>query len=389
MAPALNVQALIERATSKTGLADLGDPPWREGLEVLVEALEREAQLSDVGRLAFARRLTHLLECRMGIVDWQRRYPEMFLQRITRPAIIIGLPRTGTSALSNLLLQDPATRSLRYWEAADPTPPPEAATYHTDPRIAERQRKIDALHQQLPALKMVHAAAATSAAEGGEVLMMAFASLHFPSFAAVPSYERWLLAQDMVGPYAFQRGFLQLLQWRCPPTRWHLKNPADMFFLGAVRAVFPDAVFIWTHRDPAHVLASTCSLYALSRGIAGDPVDRLSLGAEHIERWSECVARAMAYRDAHRDIFYDLKMRDLVADPIGTVARVYGWLGWPFTAEAEAAMVKWAAENPQGVHGRHEPNPADFGLNLDAVRERFAEYLERFDLVDARGAKAK
>jgi len=388
MGPSLSAQALIERATTKTGLTEFGDPPWRDGLEILIASLEREAQLNDVGRLAFARRLTHLLETRLGIVDWQRRHPEISLQQITRPAIIIGLPRTGTTALSNLMLQDPATRSLRYWEVAEPTPPPEAATYHTDPRIAERQRKIDALHQQVPALKVLHAATATSAAEGSELLMMTFASFHFVAYAAMPTYERWWLAQGMASAYGFQRGVLQLLQWRCPPTRWHLKNPADMFCLGAVRAVFPDAVFIWTHRDPARLLASICSLYATSRGMGTDCVDRLSLGAEHLERWSECIGRAMAYRQAHRQIFLDLQMRDIVADPIATVARVYEWLGWPFTTEAEMAMARWAEENPQGVYGRHDPNPADFGLDLDAVRERFAEYLERFDLGETRGGQA-
>jgi len=388
MVPALNVQTLIEQATAKTGIDDFGGPPWREGLGILVESLVREAQLNELGCLAFARRLTHLLETRLRIVDWQRRCPEIGLQRISRPAIVVGLPRTGTTALSNLLLQDPATRSLRYWEVADPTPPPEAATYYNDPRIAERQRKIDALHQQVPELKMLHAASATSAAESSELLMMTFASFHFVAYAAIPTYERWWLAQDMTGAYGFERGVLQLLQWRCPPTRWHLKNPADMFCLGAVRAVFPDAVFIWTHRDPAHVLASICSLYGTSRGMGTDWRDRLSLGSEHLERWSECITRALAYRDAHREIFFDLRMRDIVADPIGTVARVYEWLEWPFPAEAEAAMARWAEDNPQGVHGRHDPNPADFGLDLDVVRQRFAQYLERFDLEEKRGGVA-
>jgi hypothetical protein len=389
MRTALDPVALVDQATGRTALHDFGGLPWREGFERLVGALEHEAELNEAGRVLFSRRLVGALQWRLRVIDWRRHHPEIGDQGITRPVIIVGLPRTGTTALSNLLLQDPATRSLRYWEVAAPTPPPEAATYHTDPRIQERQRKIDAMHELVPELKRLHTATATSTAETGELLMLSFASFHFIALADVPSYERWWLQQDMVGAYRFTREILQLLQWRCPPTRWHLKNPADVFCLEAVRAVFPDAVFIWTHRDPAKVLPSTCSLSALNRGMVSDRVDRVRLGAEQVELWGEGIDRALAYRQALGDgIFLDVHMRDLAADPIGTVARIYAWLGWPFTADAEAAMAKWAAAGRDGGHGRDEPDPEAFELRPEAVRERFAAYIQRFGLVEGKGAVA-
>jgi len=373
---------LIEAARATSGLDDFGDPFWREGYDRLVASLRGEAKLNAIGLQAFTLRLRGYLEQRLHVVDWRKRHPEIGAEPVVAPLIITGLPRTGTTALSNLLAQDPATRSLRVWESGTPTPPPERATYESDPRIAAAQRGIDLMGQIVPELKTMHDDTATSTAEAIDLLGMSFRTHHFGGMARVPSYDRWLLDCDMRGAYAFHRETLQLLQWRCPPLRWHLKNPPDVFCLEAVCDAYPDAIFVWTHRDPAAVLPSVCSLIATVRGMTSDTVDCIALGAEMLEAWQLGIARALAFRAAHPDVrFVDVYMRDLVADPLATAAALYQRVGWHFDAAAEAALAAWIGANPPARHGEHRPDPSRYGLEAAEVRSRFASYIERFDVV--------
>jgi Sulfotransferase family len=372
--------ALVDEAVAATGLDDLGPDGWQEGLEVLCRALDEEARLNGVGVLAFTERLGAALRSRLAVVEWRATHPEVAEEVIEGPVIITGLPRTGTTALSNLLAQDPATRSLQVWESASPVPPPEAATYATDPRIAQVQAGLDLFHQMVPEMKLMHDDTATSTAEHIDLLAMTFSTNHFGGMARIPSYDTWWLATDVAPAYRFHHDVLQVLQSRCPPTRWHLKNPPDLFCLDAVIEAYPDVRFIWTHRDPAAVLPSVTDLIRLVTGMATDDLDRLELGAYQVELWGTAVDRGLAARDRMgEDRFVDVQVRDLVADPVATVAGIYEAVGWPFTAEAEAGVSGWWADNPPGKHGAHEPDPAAYGLDPDVLRHRFADYLERFD----------
>jgi len=374
-------QAVIDEVRRDTGLDDFGAPTWTEGFDRLVAALNAEANLNAIGHHAFALRLRAYLTERLRIVDWRRRHPEMAAEPIDAPVIITGLPRTGTTALSNLLAQDPDTRSLRVWESAAPTPPPEADTYATDPRIEEAQRGIDLMGEMLPELRRMHDDTALSTAEAIDLLGMSFRTHHFGGMARIPSYDAWVVDCDMRSAYRFHRDVLQLLQWRCPPRRWHLKNPPDVFCLEAVADAYPDAVFIWTHRNPVRVLPSVCSLIATVRSMTSDEVDRLGLGAEMLALWSEGIARARAFRRRNPGVrFVDVYMDDLVADPMATIDALYDALGWQATAAGRAAIETWSRENPPGRHGAHRPGPSEFGLRTEAVRQRFADYITDFDL---------
>jgi hypothetical protein len=293
--------------------------------------------------------------------------------------IVVGLPRTGTTALAHLLAADPDTRSLRTWEASAPTPPPDAATYESDPRIAATQEGIDLSHQVMPDLPRLYFSAATSPSEALDLMGMSFRAFQQQGQANVPSYENWLLGCDMAGAYEFERQVLKLLQWRCPPTRWAWKNPPDVFWLEDVRAAFPDAVFIWTHRDPYAALVSVSSLVAVVRALGTDTLDRKALGRRQLELWGEAIDRGLAARERlGEETFIDVWMADLAADALGCVAAIYDRLGWPLTEQAERAMRAWLADNPRHGRGDHDPDPAEFGLVDRVVRDRFAAYLARF-----------
>jgi hypothetical protein len=382
----MDAGALVDGAVASTGLDDFGDGAWRDGLDVFCDALNREANLNEIGVAVHEGRISHLLAERLRIVDWHQRHPEIGAQAIRRPAIVVGLPRTGTTALAHLLAADPDSRALRTWEAAAPTPPPETATEMTDPRIAATQAGIDMSHQLMPGLPRLYFATATSPSESLDLTGMSFRAFQAEGQAHVPSYEAFLLSCDMTGAYQFQRKAHQLLQWRCPPTRWAWKNPPDLFSLPAVRAVFPDATFIWTHRDPFAAMASVCSLIAVVRMFCTDEIDRLGLGPRQTDLWAEATDRGLAAREQlGDDAFADVWMDDLVGDPMRTMHQLYERLGWPLTARAERGMRDWLAGNPQHGRGGHDPSPAEFGLDAAAVGERFASYRRRFGREDTDG----
>jgi len=377
-------EELVERAVEATGCDDFGADGWQEGLDVLLDALAGEARLNQLGELAFTERIGNALRSRLEVVAWRRDHPEVADEVVEGPVVITGLPRTGTTALSNLLAEDPGTRSLRVWESASPIPPPDAATYASDPRIAATQVGLDLFHEMVPEMRVMHDDDATSTAEAIDLLAMSFATNHFGGMAMIPSYDGWWLATDMTAPYRLHHQVLQILQSRCPPTRWHLKNPPDLFCLDAVVAAYPGARFLWTHRDPVTVVLSMCDLIAVVTGAATDELDPVWLGGHLVDLWAEGAQRGLAARARlGEDRFVDVHVGDLVRDPVATVAAAYEGIGWPFTADAESAVAAWWAANPPGRHGTHEPDPARYGLDPAGVRERFAGYLARFGSPDA------
>ncbi len=378
----LDAATMVAEAETDAGTDDWGEPSgyWREGLDVLVDALESEARLSETGRMAMGVRLGQYLRNRLAVVDWRAGHGDELDVAIEGPLIITGLPRTGTTALSNLLAADPATRSLRVWESGSPVPPPEAATQHDDDRIAATQAGLDIFEQMVPAMKAMHHDTATSTAESIDLLGMSFHTHHFAGMADVASYDQWWLECDMVPAYRFHREVLEMLGSRCPPRRWHLKNPPDLFCLEAVAAVYPEARFVWTHRHPADVLASVASLVATVQTLVTDDVDAHGVGAHQLDLWATAVERGMGWRADHPDRFVDVAMVDIVSRPVEAVAGIYDAAGWELTADAEQAMATWAEANALGRHGEHRPDPAEFGLDPARITERFVEYVDRFGL---------
>jgi hypothetical protein len=376
---ALSPDELCAAARAETGLDDFGGESFREGLAILCAALDGEAGLTAIGRHVARSQLLRLLQNRLRIRDWMRRHPEIEAQDVPGPVFMIGLPRTGTTALAALLSRDPERRSLLSWEAANPIPPPEAATRATDPRIAATQTGIDAMHAMRPEIRAMYDSSATGSTECQDLLGMEFRTQHFCGQYWVPSYAAWQRDCDMGPAYRQHRRALQLLQWRTPPPRWHLHSPVHMLSLEALLAVYPDARFLMTHRDPAKVLGSVCSLVSAMLSLASERRDAGEVGRAQVDCWAEALARAVRFRDRlGEDRFADVYFGDLVAHPVAAVERAYARLGLPFTAAARSGMAEWAAANPKGRHGAHRYDLADYGLDADRVRRRFAFYTERF-----------
>ena len=229
-------------------------------------------------------------------------------------------------------------------------------------------------------MKQMLPSSATSPTEDQLTMGYDFKSQIFQSSFRIPTYAEWFNTRaDLVPTFTYVKRVLKLLQWRCPPTRWRLKNPTYSLFIDQLDQVFPDARYCMTHRDVANVIPSVADLYfELSKPNTDQP-DKAWLGQITADSSLLGMERLIAFRDKGNDHrFFDIYFAPFQKDPFPVMQRLYDFLGEEFTPEALAAMTGWREDTPRDKHGRHEYNPAEFGLDTARLRERFAFYSERF-----------
>jgi hypothetical protein len=376
----MHADRLVADARAVTGLEDLGADTWREGLDRYLVALEAEADLTELGEVALEAQIVANLANRLRVTDWWAGHPELAQQRIERPIVVLGLPRTGTTLLSELLHRDPANRSLMRWEAGSSVPPPRADEMETDLRIDEARASAGGMDALNPGFKAIHYEAPDGPTECVAVLAQDFKSLLWSVIAHVPSYDAWLLECDETSAYAYHRAVLALLQSEAP-GRWALKTPHHCLGVGELAAQYPDARFVMTHRDPVTVMASVCSLTRSLSGTFTDADHTASIAETWTTIAATLVERVMGWRDERGDgRFVDVAYDDLVRDPVGVVAGLYEHFGEDLSTQAEAAMRRYVAEHPKGEHGRHEYRLDELGLDAGALEERLGAYRRRFDI---------
>lgn len=371
--------ALHDEAIAAAGSDDFGDPTYRDALRVILAAYDREARFHDAGRAAARANLVQLLATRLRS---ERRLKERgagTTATIHRPLVVLGLVRTGSTALHHLLAQDPQLQSLEYWLAARPQrrPPPDGWTSHADFQAAVAE--IEAMYAFDPALRTIHLMAADLAEECRHFLAQSFTDDSFEVNATVPSYTRWYEGGRHVAAYRRHRALAQLVGGD-DRRRWLLKYPVHLKHLAALLEVYPDACVIQTHRDPTQVMASYVELIAGFRAIFERDIDRAAIAREQLEVWAAGAERALAVRAKHDPAqFHDVFFRDFVADPIATVRTIYDRFGLVLSEEAERRMRAWQGGNPDG--GKRPPRVwEDVELPRAAVLERFATYMRHFDL---------
>jgi hypothetical protein len=377
----LDAAALLARARRSTGLGDFGDDAFRAPLQRLVASLEDEARLTPLGRVIARSDLLRLLENRLRVHELRKRHPEIDAGAVERPLFILGLPRTGTSILHELMAQDPANRVPMTWEVMHPFPPPEAASFESDPRIAQVDRHFSGVDRVLPDFKSMHPMAAQLPQECVAITQHEFASMIWHTSNRVPGYQEWLDGADLHWVYASHRRWLQYLQWKAPASRWVLKSPGHLWALDALLSVYPDARIVQTHRDPLKVVASLVSLVCTLRSMAMDEVDPQEIGSDWTQRLARGLARTMRVRDRGAlpaSQVFDMAFGEFMADEIAMVRRIYEHFGMPYTPEAESRMRSFLAANRVDKHGRHSYGLALGGLEAATERKRYAEYQERY-----------
>lgn len=377
----LDVDDLIAQAVGGAGADDFGVDTWQEGLEILVRSFNTEAWLTELGEQVVTDQLAGFLVNRLDVEAWYKLHPEIDEGRIEAPLFGLGLPRTGSTALSFLLAVDRRRRSLRTWEANQPCPPPTTATEENDPRIARTQAGLDIVNDLFPDFASMLPRSATGPQECLLVMALDFRSMVFEGYGAVPSYSDWLLSCDMVPAYRYHERVLKLLQWRCPPRRWWLKSPAHMASIEALDAVYPDARFVMTHRDVAAVLPSLCALkYALTSPLTSR-IDVGALGRRETDLWHEALRRTLALRDAgNEERFFDVFFTRIQEAPLDAVAELYRAMGDDLDDGTMSRMAQWWDDSASQRRTGPSRDPAAYGLDGDELRARFEFYYRRFGI---------
>lgn len=374
---------LIARARRRTGLADFGGAPFESGLNVLLRASMEEARLSYFGRFAIGwdgvRFLSNLLRLRQAEIE----APEILAQPIERPIFVTGLPRSGTTFLHQLLAHDPANRVPRVWQTIHPYPDAKSDA-RGDGRRRRVARQLRMFQVLAPEFRSIHPISADSPQECSEITAHLFASLRFDTTYSVPSYRRWLDDAGHFEAYRFHKRFLQHLQYQEGSAgRWVLKCPDHIFALEAIRDVYPDARFVFVHRDPLRVLPSVAHLTEVLRRPFSRSADRAAIAREQSERWLAGIRLMIgaADRQPFAEPIFHLHYRDLVKDPGRAVAALYRHFGLDFTPAAAAAIANAIEANPGGRYGASHAAFEDYGLDEAIERERFAPYTSRFEIV--------
>jgi hypothetical protein len=345
--------------------------------------VEREAELSTLGRISCRETLLRYLTNRLRLQEYRVAHPEVADEVVERPIFIIGLPRTGTTILFNLLSQDPGNRPPLSWEIEWPVPPPEPETYDTDPRIKDAEKLFGNLDRVIPTLPAIHEFGALLPQECVPINAHELLTVQFHITFHVPSYQAWLNQQSMLRSYELHKKFLQHLQSKYMKDRWVLKSPAHLPAIDALLEVYPDALIIHTHRDPARVMPSLSSLHYAFRCMNSDAVDPARIGRNVMDVWSLYLQRAVEARRRHRDKpgqFFDAHFEDTLDDPVDLLRRAYAHFGLDFTDIARDRMAAFLAANPRGSRGVHQYSREDFDLDLGEIRERFSEYCSEFEV---------
>jgi hypothetical protein len=377
----LDPQELIETAQRNTGLTDFGPDDWREPFEILLRAIEKEAELHLFGRLWTRQDFLLFLETRLRIEATYKAHPEIEDEVIDRPVFVTGLPRSGTSILFELLAQDSRFMAPANWEFVFPCPPPEAATYRTDPRVPRAHDLITQMGRVAPTFNAMHELGAWIPNECGVAFRLSFRSQYLAATLQVPSYSAWLFAADQRPAYSYYRRLLKLLQWKNPRAHWLLKAPEHQSFMPTLFEVFPDAQVIVTHRDPVKAQGSVTNLMGTLYWMRSDqPFDAeafeqlltpegTAARLEQMIEWIESGA-APAAQITHS------RYADLMESPIAALEQLYARANFTFTEDVRAAVERYLAAKPQGKFGVHH-----YAVDrTDSTRRLFARYQRYFDV---------
>ncbi|MGE0388361.1 MAG: sulfotransferase [Gammaproteobacteria bacterium] len=381
----MDPEELISTAMRAEQLANFGrDDYWREPFHVLVESLNSQADLSLFGRIGTRDMLLTALRNRLRVEDVFARNPAIEDEVIHEPVILVGLPRSGTSILFEVLMQDPDLAALLAWEVESPCPPPEAGTYADDPRIPRAHERITRRTRLAPRMQAMHELGARIPAECGTAhTYFSFLSESVLGRYNLPAYDAYLTQRgDLRKAYGYHKRLLKLLQWKNPRRHWLLKSPPYLWHLDVLLETFPDARVIISHRDPLRALSSGTSLIVTMRGMWSDRpvVDpagfALMLDPATIAAGLEGIIDLIEAGAIPRGQVLHSHYAQFMQDPIAQVRELYDGMGLALTDQATGAMRAYLAGKPQGKFGTH----AYAVVDDPGVRRLFARYQAYFNV---------
>ena len=369
------VEDLHASATKACGLDDFGDDSdkYKEALAVLLDAYQRDADLTELGSKMQRFFVRNALVARLVSEAAFKQYPQHADVPIERPIFVTGLPRTGTTVIHRLLTADPRHQGLELWLAEFPQPRPPRETWSQNPVFAQLDAQFSKAHEENPDYTGLHYMTADEVEECWQLLRQSLHSVSYETLAHIPTYSRWLAQQDWTKPYQRHRRNLQLIGLNEPEKRWVLKNPSHLFALDALFATDPDALVVQCHRPAETIMASMCSLAQHTTEGWSNSFSGSVIGEDSLETWSRGLELFNAERAKHDPAqFCDVDYFEFVKDPVGAVEGIYRTFGIEFTDDARRAISESHEASKKGPRApKHTYSLSDYGLTDEQVKERF------------------
>ncbi len=374
---------LHDLVAAQTGATDFGDDDYLLGLRALLQSMDYDPVFSPEGRGHAWRGLIAALSARAIAVKGMRETPGIEAIAISKPVVIVGVPRTGTTALHKLMAVDPQFQGLQTWLTNAPMPRPPRDSWADNAHFKQTQAILEAIFAANPAARAAHNIVAEEVDECLEILRQGFVSNRWSCGWSAASYDAWWQSQSELPSYHYLRRVLQLIGSNEPGKRWLLKNPGHIANLDLLFAVFPDACVIQTHRDPSQAIPSLCQLLMQAHRVMEiGRVDQRAhlMGLRETDKWAKAVRDAEPVRQRHRDQIVDVIHGEFHRDPLQVVQGIYAKFGLHLSATVEADMARRISAAPEASHGVHRYDVRDFGLTREQILERFGDYVDRFEL---------
>lgn len=374
-------EKLVDLARRRSGLDDFGEWSFEEPLAVLLRSYYEEANLSAFGRIAVRWDMLRFLSNLLRLREEEKKNPAVLEEPIDRPIFVLGLPRSGTTFLHNLLADDPGNLTPRCWQTVFPYPIGAQKNGSRDRRPELTARQYSQFLMLAPELPSLHPLDAYAAQECIEITGHVFRSLRFDTTHYIPSFQQWLEDVGHLEAYRFHKRFLQHLQHQNGAGQWILKSPDHIFALEALCEVYPDARFVFVHRDPMKVLPSVARLTEILRQPFTRKIDRLQIGRQVSSRWelgSKLLIEAADWLKSSPERIVHIRYKDLVRDPYAIVTDLYRHFGMTLSGPGEQGLKRSIAERPDGGYGRNSYRFEDYGLNPAAERKHHSAYMAHF-----------
>lgn len=378
----MSVEAVLSAAQRATELSDFGSEDFLPRLELWLQSFDEDTQLTALGRAELFQECVRHAANRLRIEDLLKRHPEILDIEIDRPIIVVGLPRSGTTHLLNLMGTDTRLRSLPYWESIAPVPDPEdtAAPGEDDPRLARAREGWAQFDPLLPLLKNMHEMSPEHIHEENELQGPDFSNYNIEWVSRPYRWRDHYLATDQTPHYRYMKKVLQVLTWLCGPNRWVLKSPQHLENLRPLIGTFPDATVVMTHRDPVAVIQSAITMIAYGDRVRRkriEPEKTAAYWIERVEHLLRCCVRDHDTLPAAQKL--DVMFHETNADSYSVVQRIYERAGLELDETTRHRFDRFLANNPRGKYGQILYDlKGDFGIDPEVLRERFQFYYERF-----------
>ena len=376
----LDSKQIINAAKNQTNLEYFGNPLFLEGFECLVQSINEEADLNDIGMEAQQHRLIGILVNLLRIENACIQHPEILTEEIKSPVVIVGLPRTGSTMTHRLLASDPRHTAMLWWEGRYPAMLDNEDRGHPNERMEMGKAEVEAVMQASPEALTIHPWDYKGADEEILLLEHTFFSTVPESFMRLPTYSKWVESQDHIHAYAQLKIMLQYLQWQNPgrdKKRWVLKSPHHLGFIDKLLKIFPDSKVIQTHRDPLKTVPSFCSMCSNLFEPLTNSYDKNEIGHHWANKLAKVLNHCMEVSNLNQENFLNLEFKKMIKDPILEMEEVYKFIDEDFTDQAENAMNAWKEENKHEM-GAHQYSLEEFGLESSFIDSYFSEYINQY-----------